>query len=183
MELSELINSLNGLRKEAREQRLNLIAKTFYNYLKRYDYKTFRVSLLNSFFSSEINPRNKQRITKEVLRILESENKINKTKENKTYFCLENKPLSSMDYNSYNMLMKKNGYKSYYYVWEYDEKKKIPIKKNVGQSDINEKVNFFYDVIENRSHKPKNKQGVYSNSCFSVVKRSFEKPIISYEVL
>lgn len=183
MEICEIITSLKGLRKGQREQKLSLISKTFYNYLKSYNYHSFKLSLFYSFFPNEIKKSNKQRITKEVLRILISENKIKKTSENKTYTCLENKPLSSLDYGSYNKLMSSNGYKVFYYNWSYDNKNKIPKKVLIGKSEINQKVNFSFQFSEIKSHKPKAKQGVYTNSPFSVIKRNFVKPIVAYEVL
>lgn len=182
MEISQKIKNLKGLRKTERAEHINNIARTFYNFLKKGQYTQFSKGLFLSHIPNETNTRTKQRIIKEVFKVLIEEDKIKPFKENKAFYCLENKPLSCMDKASYSALMKLNGYKVFYYKYEYDEKRRIPIKKKIGQSEINEDVYFNYDVAEKVSHKPRSKQGVYSNSSLSVVKRTFLKPVTLYKV-
>jgi len=182
MEINQRIRNLKGLRKTERAEHIKNIARAFYNFLNKGQYTQFSKGLFLSHIPSETNTRTKQRISKEVFKVLVEGGKVEPIRQAKAFYCLENKPLSSMDKGSYSGLMKANGYKMAYYKYEYDTSRKIPIKKKVGQSEINQDVNFNYDIAEPISHKPKAKQGVYTNSSLSVVKRTFLKSVTLYKV-
>lgn len=183
MELERKFKELNGTRGKKRQELIKNISFGFMNFLRNGQYRNFSKGLLSSFIPDETQQRTRQRILKEVINFLESENKIKKVVVVKSYISLRNKKLFSYDYGSYQTLMTKNGYKMNFYKYEYDEKKKIPKRVKVGSCKVGQTISQDYDEGDSVSYKPRSRQGVYTNSPFSVVKEKDLRKVISYQVL
>lgn len=183
MELSELIQNTNGLRKAKREQNIKRIANGFYSFVKSANYTRFSKGLFLSFIPTDFNKRTTERLTKEVFKVLTDNEKIRPITENKIYIGLRNKPLFCWDFGSYFKLMKSNGYKVVYYKYAFDENRKIPIKKKVGETDINGSVNFDFDISEKISNKPREYQKVLSNSKLSIMRETIKRKVVLYQVI
>jgi len=182
MELENSLIIATTSRGIKRSEAIEQTATLFYNFLKDGKYTQFNKSLFLSFMPEGIKERTRERITKEVFKLLIDAENITKTKTTKNYIALRNKNLSSNDYNSYNLLMAKNGYKVGYYKYEYDQIEKIPRRVKVGESRINGFFGGDYDHRELISNKPRSKQAVYTTSPFSVIKHIVKHDITTYKV-
>jgi hypothetical protein len=161
-----------GLRGKHRHDRIQKIAKEYIDFLKESGQQTFTRSHLNTLFEG-FKPRTKRQLVKEILTTAILNGFISESEVFKKYRTFENKPLSCNDYGSYSLMMLKNGYTRTLYKWVKGVKGN-PVKKKIASFQMTEKIPSDLigesDLIECKSYKQK--QGVYSNSHLSVVKRT-----------
>jgi hypothetical protein len=182
MEIENSIRTATATRGIKRSEAIDRTATLFYNFLKNTNYNEFNKSLFASFMPEGIKERTKQRIQKEVFKLLIDNGNITKTTKEKKFISLRNRPLRSCDFGSYKLLMAKNGYSVGYYKYIYDYTDKIPRKIKVGNSRINENFDGEHDISELISHKPRNKQAVYTLSPFSVCREVEKREVVLYRV-
>jgi hypothetical protein len=132
-------------RGKERAKILNKIAEHILKISTSWGFITFTREHLNQFVEGLESERTREHIVKTIIGILENNKKIKEDVVLKTYISYENKPLSSCDYGSYAVLMKKNGYK------------------------------YNKDLCRWVETLPQFKQGVYTNSPCSVVKRKHQR--------
>lgn len=110
--MQELVKSLKGTRENNRDELIKEISLNFIAISKSQELLTFPRDQINSLFdNAEVKKRTQQTLVSQILSFLESNNLIREDVVVKAVYSFRNKPLISFDYGSYEMLMKKNGYK------------------------------------------------------------------------
>jgi len=183
--IEENINVLSNYRKQKRTDALNSVVTNLYDTLKAFGY----VSIDRNFISSFVNIKNlrvKQRLTTELIKALVKNGYIEKTTTIKQYNRIRRSDLYTTDYDSYGVLMNRNGFKTYYYKYEYDNKTKLPKRVLIGTDNINSnniKLLEEANLIENKSFKNRKKQKVEAKNNLSL-KRVYEfNSKIAYKLL
>ena len=164
--LTECLNEIVGLRKIERENKLNTSINLFYSYLKEFNHEFFKRDLLKSFFNDDINERTQNRIIREIIKSLLVDDKIKKSSvEKKSKPFLRNRSLFCLDNGSYKVMMTKNGYyKTNFYIWGFDDHKKIPKRILVDSCPFGTTTDKDFDFSEILSRKGIKQQKVLSNS-------------------
>ena len=109
--LTNNINKVVTLRKQARADALSRAKKNLYQYLKFLNYGVIDRNFLNSFFSDDVKERTRRNVLKVILNELIKEGKIRKTTKTKTLTFFRTSSLYTNDYGSYAILMQKNEHK------------------------------------------------------------------------
>ena len=154
----------------------NVIASRFSRYFKKVNTKTFKRSLIISFFPSGVfNKTAEQRHIKKIIEVLKfrgiiADDDIKQIAKQRRIYSLK-----SNDFNSYSALMNKNGFNQViYYNWVCDSDG-VPRKKKIGTSNINglpidkngDNIEEYDLSILKQTKKRKN-QGVFSFTSKSI---------------
>lgn len=175
---TDLINLKSIKSNIKKDMLIRNIAFNLLSYCKERELKQFSKEFLSSLFSSEIDKSFKSRATNKILKVLSEMGKIEKTKTTKSYIFIYRKPLLSMDYGSYNILMSKNGYRrSYFY---FKGIKKVYILKNQSMNEPFKSWNCESEIKSYIAYK-KQKCEVLNNMSFK--KQKVLKNIIAYNIL
>ena len=164
------LNRIVGLRKEERSIHLKACSRILTNYLVRNNHTYFKRDLLISMFNDEVKATARNKVIKELLNILIDSKKIYSStlKRNSKPF-LRVRALSCMDDESYKVMMAKNGFRVVdFYKWEYDFKRRIPLRVKVDSKPLGEDSLKSFDFSVLRNTIPRSKQKVLSNSVKSM---------------
>lgn len=172
--LTENLNGFKGLRKTPRAERMNEAKVLFSQYLKEFNHIYFKRSLVKSFFDEETPTTTRNRIIKELLSGLVVSGEIVKgTALSQAKPFLRDRELSCADNESYEIMMRKNGYSQRaFFNWEYDKAQRRPKKVLIAKLPINKNPSFDFDESELIQTKTRDQQKVLSSSQFS---RTLEK--------
>lgn len=183
-EIERSLSQLVKLRTTKREQKFKVIVNQLYRLLKEHQYKHITKKFLNGFFNRDISNTTRQDIVRNILKELLSSNRIKTTQHKKMTTFFRVLPLYTNDYNSYGVLMAKNGFKTHGYNFVYDKKQGIPKRILKGITQVNNTDNISdSDLLITKSDKPRFKQGCFSNSSISIRKVKQQYNIKVYEVL
>lgn len=164
-------------------KRYNLIASRFSRYFNQRDIKIFDRSLILSFFPLSLYPKTtRDNHVKGIIQSLKEKGIITNDKKTKTTKQRRVYSLKSEDFNSYFVLMKKNGFNKVDYFKFECNSEGIPVKKKVATSNINGlpvdkngNVIIDYNFSQVRQTIPRRNQGVYSygNKSIAYEKRDY----------
>lgn len=155
---------------DERVKQYNFIASGITKFLRVTKTNKFDKNLILSFFPSGYFPKTTQnRHIKRIIDLLKFNGVIKDDTIKKKVLIPRRHVLHSNDYDSYKVLMNKNGYKTIFY-YEYDQNKNgLPSRRVIGKSQIgllprdkNGLIVDKFDAVELKQTKPRDKQGVYS---------------------
>ncbi len=170
-ELQSDIKKIKGTRKERREEMINKISLKFINFCKERNKTQFPREHLSFLVDClEVKERQKREVVLKILNLLKEKHLIREDVKITPIYTFRNKPLISFDYGSYNLMMRRNGYKRVLSKWS--NTKGYPSKKRIATIEIGDKLpnELDYNEIETKSWKGRDYQGVYTNSNFSIVR-------------
>lgn len=156
-----------------------VITDAISRWFKRTNTKRFTRTLILSFFETGFFPNTTQnRHAKNIIDTLKINKVITNDKIEKSYFTYRTQQLKSVDYGSYSVLLKKNGYdKINYYNFIIDKKTGVPRRQKIGTSDINgnltnengELLDFDISVL-NQTRGREQQKGVKSLGSKSIIR-------------
>lgn len=183
--LKQELSQVGNLRAENRQKKIEEISNMFIEIMKRDGKRDFTRESINSYLNG-MSERQRERIVKSLIEFMKNAGIIQESRNIKTIYFFENKPIGSNDFDSYSLLMKRNGYHTEYSKYEFDEESRFPKKIKIGRSEINQIIPELLeecDLIENKSGISVSSQGCYSFGNKSVARRSMKYSIISYELI
>lgn len=182
-EIKQQIATLKSKRKDKRVEEIKNISFNIISLFKSRANLSFSRTTINNFIEIDaLKERTKQKIASEILSLLIAEKIISEESHNKPIYFFRNKPLISLDGGSYNLMMKRNGYKKHLTKW-IQNNKGYPEQIKIGVAEIGEPLpsDLDFNTIETKSHK--RTQGVYTTGSLSVVKAKFYSPNKIYSIL